>query len=46
MSGWNLLFYATLVGFVHSLVSYAIISGIIGALIGLYILFQVRTKYS
>ena len=46
MSGWKLLFYSMLVGFVHSLVSYAIIAGIIGTLIGLYILFQVRTKYS
>jgi hypothetical protein len=46
MSGWKLMFYAMLVGFVHSLVSYAIISGIIATLIGLYILFQIRTKYS
>ena len=46
MSGWTLLFYAQLVGFVGSILSGSIVGGIIGALIGLYILFQVRTKYS
>jgi hypothetical protein len=45
MSGWTLLFYSTIVGFIHSLVSYAIIGGIIGTLIGLYLLFQVRSLY-
>lgn len=46
MSGWTMLFYAELVGFVSSIVSGSIVGGIIGTLIGLYILFQVRTKYS
>ncbi|MEQ1910197.1 MAG: chromate transporter [Vicinamibacterales bacterium] len=46
MSGWTMLFYAELVGFLSSIVSGSIISGIIGTLIGLYILFQVRTKYA
>lgn len=46
MSGWTLLFYEQLVGFVGAILSGSIVGGIIGALIGLYILFQVRTKYS
>jgi hypothetical protein len=46
MSGWNLLFYSMLVGFVASLLSYNIIGGLLGLLIGLYILFQVRSKYA
>ncbi len=46
MSGWTLLFYEQLVGFVGSILSGSIVGGIIGAIIGLYILFQVRTKYS
>ena len=46
MAGWTFLLYAELVGFVGSILSGSIIGGIIGTLIGLYILFQVRTKYS
>jgi len=45
MIGWKLAFYGQLVSFVYSLASYAIIGGIIGTLIGLYILFQVRSLY-
>jgi hypothetical protein len=45
MSGWNLIFYAQLVGLVHSLLSYNIVGGLLGALIGLYVLFQIRMKY-
>lgn len=43
--GWQLVFYATLVGFVSNLVGFQIVSGLIGALIGLYLLFQVREYY-
>jgi hypothetical protein len=46
MSGWQLLFYAQLVGLVFALLRGSIIGGIIGALIGLYILFQVRPLYT
>ena len=46
MSGWTLLFYEQLVGFVGSVLSGSIIGGIIGALIGLYILFQGLNEYS
>ncbi len=45
MSGWTLLFYEQLVSFVHSLLMGSIVSGIIGVMIGMYILFQVREKY-
>lgn len=46
MSGWTMFFYAALVGFVASMVSFNIIGGILGTLISLYILFQVRSKYA
>lgn len=45
MSGWTLLFYSQLVGIVHSLLMGNIIGGLLTALIGLYILFQVRPLY-
>jgi hypothetical protein len=45
MSGWTLLFYSQLVGVVHSLLVGNIIGGLLTALIGLYILFQVRPLY-
>lgn len=43
--GWQLLFYATLVSGVFSLLGGSIVSAILGTLIGLYILFQVRSLY-
>jgi hypothetical protein len=46
MSGWKFAFYARLAGILYSLLSYAIIGGLVGGLIGLYILFQIREKYS
>ena len=46
LSGWRLAFYGRLVAIVYSLLSYAILGAIIGGLISLYILFQVREKYS
>jgi hypothetical protein len=45
MSGWTMLFYARIVGFVTAVLSLAIVSAIVGALISLYILFQVRPLY-
>lgn len=45
MSGWTLLFYGELVSIATSVLQGAIISAIIGGLIGLYILFQVRGLY-
>lgn len=45
-SGWNLVFYATIVSLIGSILSVSgIIGGIIGAIIGWYILFQVKELY-
>jgi hypothetical protein len=45
MTGWLLLFYATLATFLFSLLGGSIVSGFVGALVSLYILFQVRPLY-
>lgn len=45
MTGWNLMFYAAIVGLVGSLLIGAFISGVVGLVISLYILFQVRSLY-
>ena len=43
---WRLVFYASIVSFIGSILSInGIISGIIGAIIGWYILFQVKDLY-
>ncbi len=42
---WKLLYYALLVGAVSSLVGGNIISAIIGVVIGMYFLFQVKSYY-
>lgn len=44
-AGWNFLFYATLVSALSSLVSFNLGGFIIGTLIGLYLLFQVKEYY-
>lgn len=44
-SAWRLVFYATLISLVGSLVSFNIVGGFIGAVIGWYILFQVKELY-
>lgn len=45
-SSWKLLFYASIVSLIGSMVTISgIVSGIIGALIGWYILFQVKELY-
>jgi len=43
--GWNWLFWSEVVSIVGTLLSYAILSGIVGGLIGFYILFQVKSYY-
>ena len=45
MSGWTLLFYGELVSIATQLLQGAVVSAIISGLIGLYILFQVRSLY-
>jgi hypothetical protein len=44
--GWQMLFYASIVSLIGSIISITgIVSGIIGAIIGWYILFQVKDMY-
>ncbi|MCL5091529.1 MAG: chromate transporter [Patescibacteria group bacterium] len=43
--GWNYLYYATLVGVIDNVVHFNVGSLIIGSLLSLYILFQVRGYY-
>ncbi len=45
MSGWTLLFYARIVGFLSSALAGAIVGALVGAIISLYVLFQVRPLY-
>jgi hypothetical protein len=45
MSGWTLMFYAQIASAVGSLLGGSIVSGLVGAVISLYILFQVRSLY-
>jgi hypothetical protein len=45
MSGWQLLFYAQLASFVFSILSGSIVGALLGGLISMYILFQVRPLY-
>ena len=45
MSGWTLAFYSELVIIVSQLLSGNSLSALIGGLIGLYLLFQIRPLY-
>jgi hypothetical protein len=45
MSAWRLMFYATLVSAVSSLLSGNVLGMILGTLISLYLLFQVKSYY-
>lgn len=44
-SAWRLVYYSTLVSLVSSLITFNIIGGLLSALIGFYILFQVKEYY-
>ncbi|WAC09790.1 hypothetical protein [Dyadobacter pollutisoli] len=44
-AGWNLLYYAVLVGLVSNLIQFQIVGFIISGLIGFWVLFQIREKY-
>ncbi|MFZ2187231.1 MAG: hypothetical protein WAV46_01205 [Candidatus Moraniibacteriota bacterium] len=43
--GWNLVFYASIVSLIGSILAFNIIGGAISAIIGWYILFQVKELY-
>ena len=45
MAGWRLLFYSQLVSIMYNVLSGNVVGGLLFGLIGLYILFQVRTLY-
>jgi hypothetical protein len=45
MGAWRLMYYSSLVSFVASVLQGSFGGAIIGGLIGLYILFQVKNKY-
>jgi hypothetical protein len=44
MSGWNMLFYSEAVSVVSSVVAFSV-GGVVVALIGFYILFQIKSHY-
>ena len=46
MSGWRFLFYSRIIAIVSSLLAGLLVSAVIGGLLSLYILFQVRPLYS
>jgi MFS family permease len=43
--GWELVFYASVLSLIGNLISFDIVGGIIGAIIGWYFLFQVKELY-
>ena len=43
--GWRLVYYSMLVSLVSNLITFNIVGGLIGAVIGLYFLFQVKELY-
>jgi len=45
MAGWKMMFYSELVSVVSSLVALNIVGAAIGAFIGFYILFQIKSYY-
>ena len=45
MSGWTMLFYAQIVSFVFSILSGSIVGGVVGLVLSMYVLFQVRPLY-
>lgn len=45
MAGWNYAFYSVVVGVVGAIVAFNFFNAVISALIGLYLLFQVKSYY-
>lgn len=44
--GWRLVFYASIISLIGSILSFNVIGGVIGAIISWYILFQVKDMYT
>jgi hypothetical protein len=44
-AGWNLIYYAVMIGVLSSLIQLNLFAAIIGAVLGFWILFQIREKY-
>ncbi|GGC00330.1 hypothetical protein [Dyadobacter sediminis] len=44
-SGWNLLYYALLIGLISNMVQLNILVAIVSGVLGFWILFQIREKY-
>jgi hypothetical protein len=44
-SGWNLVYYALLIGLVSNLIQLYLLGAIIGGVLGFWVLFQIREKY-
>lgn len=44
--GWKMVFYSSIVIFIRNILAFNIIGGIIGAIVGWYILFQVKDRYN
>jgi len=44
-AGWNLLYYALLLSLISNLLQLALFSFIVSALLGFWVLFQIREKY-
>jgi lysylphosphatidylglycerol synthetase-like protein (DUF2156 family) len=45
LKAWRLMYYSALVSFVASILQGSFVSALIGVLIGMYVLFQVKNKY-
>jgi len=45
-AGWNLLYYALLLGLISNLIQLYLLGFIVGGLLGFWVLFQIREKYA
>lgn len=45
MQGWNMLFWSEVVSLLSSLLSFSVVSGLVGAFIGFYLLYQIKSYY-
>ncbi len=45
ISGWNLTFYSVVASLAHSILVFNVFGGLVSAVIGAYVLFQIRSYY-